>query len=465
MDRLSLWFREYPMMAGIGLALVVSVVVGGLIGTQMWRSGLSLKPLVFFFVFLAIVGGPQAVLHGLDVVAFHRRAATSPVSTTPTPAQVPPTPNATPMPSIEPVPWDRVFGPTADPSLMVDPRIGLEAILSGADDAKLSFNAEGESALAARFPSETAASQALERYYAFFQFGDLTGNATVGWTGRRYQGQGEWNHVVRAGRELYAWTGANRLSVVTRRESVLGALGDAGNSAAAPVSGPESLSRAGVARSVRAHEARLVSGRIALKPAILIPFVGLNLLVAVLWFFKGSVWAARVPAVAGIPPQSAADVQSRLASLGSPESPVTVTTSDDGREIELHWRWADARWRDWMRQHRRVRVHRLVLRLDAPTRTVRVREYMTAMDASAGADGVRFEWKRATGIQFFQFDRQTVFGAQLDAAGRWTGDWSRVSSFDLQALKAPAIGVVTQSGWTWQPVLFDAPPSLRWLTE
>lgn len=463
MDRLALWFREYPMVAGIGLALLLGLVVGGLIGTLMSRSGLSLKPLVFFFVFLAIVGGPQAVIHALDAVAFHRRAAAIPATSAP--VAVPPAEAAPPTSSIGPVPWDRVFGPNADPSLMVDPRIGLGAILSGADDGKLSFNTQGESALAARFPSEAAAAQALERYFTFFQFGDLTGNDTVGWTGRRYQGQGEWNHVVRAGRELYAWTGASRLSVVTRRESVLGALGAAGNAPAAPVSGPGSSSGGGATRAVRAHEARLVSGRIASKPSILIPFVGINLLVAVLWFFKGSAWAARVPGASGTRPQSAAEVQSRLAALGTPESPVTVTASDDGREIELHWRWADARWRDWMRQHRRVRVHRLVLRLDPATSTVRVREYMTAMDASAGLDGVRLTWMRATGIQFFQWERQTVFGAQLDAAGRWTGDWSRVSAFDLQALKAPAIGVVTQSGWTWQPVLVDGPSWLRWLTE
>jgi hypothetical protein len=42
---------------------------------------------------------------------------------------------------------------------------------------------------------------------------------------------------------------------------------------------------------------------------------------------------------------------------------------------------------------------------------------------------------------------------------------SKAYTFNLQELKQPIIEAVTVSGWTWQPVMWDAPKRLRWLTE
>ena len=112
--------------------------------------------------------------------------------------------------ALQPIPWDIVFGPNADPSLITDAKPGLDYILGDAVEAKISFNAAGESALAARFANAKAAATALNRYGSFFQFADVTGSDTDGWTARRFNGQGEWNHVVTAGHELYAWSGTQR---------------------------------------------------------------------------------------------------------------------------------------------------------------------------------------------------------------------------------------------------------------
>ena len=79
--------------------------------------------------------------------------------------------------------------------------------------------------------------------------------------------------------------------------------------------------------------------------------------------------------------------------------------------------------------------------------------------------GLRLDWKAATGIQFFAFERQRVLGAQLGADGRPTGELSKAYTFNLQELKAPLIEAVTQAGWRWQPLTWNAPASLRWLTE
>jgi hypothetical protein len=54
---------------------------------------------------------------------------------------------------------------------------------------------------------------------------------------------------------------------------------------------------------------------------------------------------------------------------------------------------------------------------------------------------------------------------QLDEAGKPTGELSKAYTFDLQALKAPIIDVVTRGGWRWQPLAWDAPVAMRWLTE
>jgi hypothetical protein len=68
-------------------------------------------------------------------------------------------------------------------------------------------------------------------------------------------------------------------------------------------------------------------------------------------------------------------------------------------------------------------------------------------------------------MQFFELERRQVFGVQLDASGEPTGELSKAYTFNLQELKQPIIQVVTASGWTWQPVIWNAPASLRWLTE
>jgi hypothetical protein len=141
-----------------------------------------------------------------------------------------------------------------------------------------------------------------------------------------------------------------------------------------------------------------------------------------------------------------------------------VTARPDGA-LEVNWRYADARWFDLMRVHRLKRAHRLVLFPDESSRTVRVREYWSAFDASAGPGGLRLDWKAATGIQFFALEHQRVFGAQLGPDGRPTGETSKAYTFNLQEMKAPLIAAVTNAGWRWQPVTWNTPESLRWLAE
>jgi len=449
MNNLLHTFREYPAVVGIGVFLAISAGLVLLLGSMMLRSGASLKPLVFFIGFLAIVAVPQAIVHLLDAWAHARTVARGAAVDY---ALAEPTRPAD-GPALQPVAWEVVFGPGADPALITDAKRGLDAILFDALEARLSFNVAGESALAARFESTSAAGAALNRYGSFFRFSEASGSDARGWTARRYQGQGEWNHVVTAGAELYAWTGPTREGVEARRERALGPLGAEGATADVETAAAGAVSK------------RAVSTRLKKNTPVMVTFLVINLALASGWFFKASAWSARVAAEPGVAALDTPALRDRLLAVNQADVPVSVVASEDGRTIEVTWRYADARWFDLMRVHQMRRTHRLVLALDETTRKVRVREFWSAFDASAGIDGLRLDWHAATGMQFFQVEHQRVFGVQLDPEGRPTGELSKAYTFNLQELKAPVIAAVTAGGWTWQPVMWNAPAPLRWLTE
>jgi hypothetical protein len=154
--------------------------------------------------------------------------------------------------------------------------------------------------------------------------------------------------------------------------------------------------------------------------------------------------------------------QQLLAAFGE-DSPVRASTAPGGA-VTLDWNYADARWLDLMRLQRMKRTHRLILDLDEPAHTVRVREFWSELDASAGVDGARLAWRGQRGVQFYALEHRRVFGLQLDANGHPTGESSSAYTFDLQAMKAPAIAAVSRAGWRWQPTLLNAPSWLRWVT-
>src|SRR5215471_12394017 len=112
-------FAEYPVFIGIALFLAISLLLGVLLGFLMRRSGASLKPLVFFFGFLAIIAVPQMTIHLLDVYVHARQIAQQPTQNAMASTAI-----AAPG-TLQPVSWDLVFGPNADPSLMTDAKHSL----------------------------------------------------------------------------------------------------------------------------------------------------------------------------------------------------------------------------------------------------------------------------------------------------------------------------------------------------
>ena len=440
-------FAEYPVLIGIALFLAISLLLTVLLGLLMRRAGVSLKPLVFFFGFLAIIAVPQMVVHLLDAFVHARQIRQQPNE------EAKATTAAVATNALQPVSWDIVFGPNADPSLITDAKNGLDYVVGDALEAKISFNTAGESALAARFANPQAATAALNRYGSFFQFAQVTGSDSGGWTARRFNGQGEWNHVVVAGNELYAWTSSTKENVEANRARALGPL---------PM---EAKSTNVGASSAPAPSKTQVSTRLSSNWRAMTAFMVINLSLAVFWFFKGSAWSVRQSAKPGTRPEQATSLRERLLALNHQEQPVQVVASPNNNTVEITWRYGDAQWFDLMRAHKMHRTHKLVLAMDEHSHTARVVEYWSAFDASAGPYDLRLNWNAARGMEFFEFEHRRVFGVQLDASGQPTGELSKAYTFNLQELKQPIVKAVTASGWTWQPVMWNAPNSLRWLTE
>ncbi|MGQ0620914.1 MAG: hypothetical protein ACT4QA_13490 [Panacagrimonas sp.] len=433
-------FQTSPVIPAVGGAALILLLVLLVLGSAMHRAGVSLRPLVWFVVFFLIVGAPQAALHVLDAIAFHRLVASRPIVAAAPEARV----------SLTPRPWADLIGVDADPALSIDPRASLRQVFGTATEARLAAAIDradpSATVLVSRFPGRAHALDAFEAYGMLFQLQGLQRKASDGWTGQRF-GNADWMHVAVAGNELYAWTGASRQAVLDRRTQALG---------------PPPLQQAvDSAPALRAHETRRVTQRLTGSPAALSAFVAINLTAAVFWFFWGLAWSARItPSSSSLPPQSAAELRLRLLNLEPPD--MRVSAGPDG-SVVLDWK-VDAQWFDLMNLQKKRYTQRYVLSLDDVSQRVRVREYVSAFDATAGIGGLRFNWQLATGVQLFRLEKTTVFGLQLNADGRPTGEWRRTLTLDVQALKRPAIEAVLRAGWAWQPVLIEAPSALRWLT-
>lgn len=446
MERLWQTLREYPAVAGMGVILLVSLGLVLVFGSLMRQAGVSLKPLVFFSGFLAIIVIPQSVIHLLDALV-HRRLSAEQRETASVRRPAPPAITGE-SESLTPVSWETVFGAEADPALITEATAGLPEVLAAATEARISFSSRGGSALAARFSSPGATREALNRYTAFFRFSGATGSDSAGWTSRRYDGRGEWNHVVRAGNELYAWTGETKESVEAKRVAALGPLPPGPETHSDPAALPKTS----------------VSKRLTRNTPVMIVVLVLNLTLAVGWFFKASAWAAAVPARAGIRPVEAATLRERLLGLNRDDSLITVSQVSGGNALVVEWRYTDLKWVERIRAQKLSLTHKLVLALDEPARKVRVREYWSALDGSTGPDEWRMIWKQATGMQFFQTGRQRVAGARSKAEVNLRDEVNADSLFTLQEMKTPVIEAVTSAGWDWQPVMWNAPAAFRRFT-
>lgn len=200
--------------------------------------------------------------------------------------------------------------------------------------------------------------------------------------------------------------------------------------------------------------AMVSGGKAATPKQILLVFSGLMCWVVLQFFLFGRVasWAGGVPPVPGVAPIAAEQLMSKLMAVNSLKVPFTVSAGQQPGEIYVDWRYGDAAWFDMMRVHKIHYAHRLVLRLDADDKQVRVMERNSELDLSAGVSAASLSWKTSYGINFFHYKHERVFGLQIKD-GKLTLEPSYAYTFNLQELKQPIIDIVRNAGWDYRPVI------------
>lgn len=421
-------FRLSPGLFIVVLLLLGGVLVSSLVGFLMHRAGVSLRPIAWFAGFFLLIAFPQFVFHlrnGLELKRADDRVQQA-LSTFATSTDR----------AARSAAATEVFGPDADPDLILDARTQMAASLPGSTQAAWASFPDGSNALLAHFPDYKAAQAG---WSAYLQSQGLArtgrGDSERGYATTR--ATGEKVYAVPTGRTLVVWIAANDV-MIRKRATAAGWT--------VPWRAPlEGGSGAGRFFAIAAGTAAL---------AVFAAFV----------FFRGTSWAGSSPAREGVSPVAASELEARILAINGLGQPFSIEPGSAPGEFLATWRWADARWIDFARAHRMSRVHRIRLRLDPESRTVTSTDHVAEFDASAGLDGARLRWRSEKGVVLFQHSEGRVFGVQFDTNGRPKAEAGYTYRFNLNEMKSPLIEAVTRAGWNWKPVAWEAPSWLRWLT-
>ncbi len=448
------WLQAFttanPVFLAMAGGLVIATVVLAAAALMMKRAGMSLRPIAFLALFMGVVAGPQVLGHLILAVrpAITEGANQATAGTAPRLA-VHENRYADPR---------SLYGADVQSELIQDAKPIFGDFLGAAEHAELAIFPSAETVLAASFATAAEADQAVQGYARFFGV-DFDAGPTGELRGSR-PGLNDRVGAVRFGANLLVWTAPTEAALATRRQAIgiipEGAVAPSVTTVADEAPRPDFL----------LPFAPAIIGIFEPWPVKLASLLAMVLLAALV-FFKGAAWASRARPAADHParPLALTALRDRLLTVNAIDAPMHVTAAPDGRRLRIDWRYADAKWMDQARAHGMRRTHRLDLDLEEASHTARVTEYWGSMDWSAGRGGGQIKWHAARGIRFFEYAHEHVFGLQFGPDGRPSGALSHAYTFNLQELKQPFIRTVTDAGWTWQPLMLDAPKALRWLTE
>jgi hypothetical protein len=414
------------LSANPGLVAALALLGSGslvlaFMGLVMWRSGVSPRPIIF-------VAGLY-LLVTLPFLAGQLVQARAPA--------LPPPPGAT---SGTPDLFDdrgKLFGPDV---IAHDAMGRLPGILDEAERAEAGVVMNGSTVLAARFADQAAARRAAAAYHRGFQLADTSGDETDGWSGLRMQG--DFVEMLVAGRYLFVWSGLTAEDCAARRAaSDLGGYLGSAEIAALPPLFPA-----------------LEPLAMLFKP-LPVKLGGVLLLVGLysVWFFKGASWAAAVPAAAGVRAVSGRDLGARLLAINDLDVPFQVSMGEGSGVLFADWRYADAKWVDLAGASGLKRTFRIRLVLDEASHAVRATDYAASLDWGAGRGRADLRWQAIISLVFFQRERHTVLGFQLDPSVRPQPTLHYTYRFDLNEMKSPLVNIVTRSGWSWRPTILPIP--------
>jgi hypothetical protein len=418
---MSSFLRGNPgLMAWLGIFLIAAVVITISVFFASSR-GVSLKPIWWFCGFFLLVGLPQLIYHAF-------------IPDSPSNARAKQTNSA--MYGRPAIPDPETLFTVAPEGAVVNdiPPQSAFGVFARAEAGRHLTLPNGDTIMIARFQSATDASRAVGEY---LRDSGLESSANA---------DGSGGFVVPGNDSRFARVYASG-KVLVMHATTEGLSGR-----------PYGVQATDTADPVK-RLMTTTSGK-AIVASVLLVY---TLLVSV-YFLKGIAWGTRVDAKSVERVLSAAELKERLLALNTPDVPFQIEAHDDG-ELSATWNYADAKWVDLARARGMRRIHRVRMNLDEASRKVRATDYQSAYDWSAGAGGAGIAWKVSTGVVLFQYEHQRVYGLQLDSQGRPTRKLSYAYTFDLEEMKSPLIESVTQAGWQWQPVAWQAPPWLRWLAE
>jgi hypothetical protein len=163
-------------------------------------------------------------------------------------------------------------------------------------------------------------------------------------------------------------------------------------------------------------------------------------------------WAATVSPDRATAPAAEAELRRRLLAVNEEDAPFTVAPWKGGR-MRVEWRLADARWTHLLQKNRVLKVERLTLALDGRSHKARVVESSMSTRGSAGLSGLLASFGGWMGIRFYGADMAKEYGLAYEPGRGWRLDKAYEYRFSAAELKAPFLAAVTESGWTWKPVM------------
>jgi hypothetical protein len=369
---------------------VIAAAVLGVIAVSMAREGLSLKPILFIAVFMGIILLPGVVFFALEAIWPEEKVEFSAL-----PAARLDETAVTGQTSFD-YP-QRLFGKDADLSLIRDARQIYGEAFTRAEVAQVAFWPTGEMVAVARYRNAAEAKRGGEVLRQMFRIAEVPGApAGAAYWGSRpnaMSAEGDALLAQTLGHAVFFWAANSRQAVMARR-----AQSDFETRTTAPTTPPLE------------HEVPALV-RLYRQTAFQALLIFLLVIAASLWFFKGSVWAARIePAAAVAIPAS--ELETRLLAL----------TRNGRLEAVLPYETM---------QEKGTRSVRFAL--EPTTKLVRIYE----LDESAGQFAGEGRRTRA-GITFYQ----KTAGQKQDPL-------------------TPYREVVSQAGWAWQPNVWNLPDWLQ----
>lgn len=463
------------LRANIGLSISLGLLAAGMIvctiiGAIMARSGVSLRSIYWFGGFFALIVAPQIVGHfykavqttkaeapltaAIEQLAHDGSAAVSQTNRSNSDTSATGFQHSR-APANSEAAAKSLFGPDVDPQLISDVRPAYGDVFADAEFAQFAVLPNGETVLLARFKSASAAKKAWVNYLrvAGLQSGGK-GDSERGYAITRPVGDRV--YALPFDTMLGVWTGANDAAIRARMMA-----GSFEIPRRAPIGDEGATNSNASANTASAARKSMSPLRIALTVVALVVYG----FIVVAYYFKGAAWAGTSPAKPGVALLSAGQVEQRLLSINELDVPFQIERGTQPNEYFATWRYADAKWIDLHRARGMTRTLRIHMVLDEANHTVRATDYVASFDWSAGRGGANLEWKTGFGIVFFQYEKQRVFGLQLDDQGRFKPELSYAYTFNLQEMKSPLIEAVTRAGWNWRPTVWQGPTWLRWLTE